>query len=550
MPLRHTPLVPADRLASPQSYRQLARSAADGRFREALEDLVGTETFDSLHRALAAEGAVSLTGLLPQGLFGEFRQTYDAEMRAKGSRGSLHSYLNVVSSAPLLRSPGLWETVAHPLLVVLVAHALGGPVKIVDLRAKDTYPVDVVARDNTLHLDNSPFMDEYKVVVTWTLGSVRGPSGQGLTYLPHTNRLFRQCFVAPDGSVWSDEDACIFPSRERVDEVLLAQAEFLDTPEPRVVHLTDLDMPCHRMFAASRLVHHRYRTSAGAPRSAVMASFHRTDDSDERLGATEAGSSPLQQFLAVGGSEEQFLDAVSQAMPGVEAALEQVSNASRLVVDPRQHLLTGQAFEAWYARQCAGVTLNNLRARRLENTAVRHESSAEQLVQRLQYDLQGPLNMPFFADMRETRRKRARIWLRELSPEAIREVVATACARSVNDVKLPLPTSPGGSIAELRSLLLDLHLLLPRLGTGIGSDGSADGLAVNSLPSFIGDLKVTASWLDDSDTDSLITATAFAALGSALCAQRFGLGADGEVIARRLLRNYMALVDETTEPVS
>ncbi|MEW2317248.1 hypothetical protein [Streptomyces bauhiniae] len=519
-------------------------------FREALADLVGRESFDSLRRALATEGAVSLTGLLPPGLFDEFRQTYDAEMRAKGSRGSLHSYLNIVSSAPLLESPGLWETVAHPLQVVLIAYALGGPVKIVDLRAKDTYPVDVVARDNTLHLDNSPFMDEYKVVVTWTLGSARGPSGQGLTYVPHTNRLFRQCFVAPDGSVWSDEDACIFPSRERVDEVLLAQAGFLDTPEPLVVHLTDLDLPCHTMFAASRLVHHRYRTSAGAPRSAVMASFHRTDDSDELLGATEAGSSSLQQFLAVGGSEEQFLAAVRQEMPGIEAALERVTNGSRLIVDPRQHLLTGQAFEAWYARQCAGVTLNNLRARRLENTAVRHESSVDQLVQRLQYDLQGPLNMPFFADMRETRRKRARIWLREMAPEAVQEVVKTAYARSMDGVRTALPASPGGSIAELRSLLLDLHLLLSRSGTGTGDAGSADGLAVDSLPSFIGDLKVTASWLDDSDTDSLITATAFAALGSALCAKWFGLGAEGEVIARRLLCDYRALVDETAETVS
>ncbi|MFJ8730697.1 hypothetical protein [Streptomyces bauhiniae] len=549
MPLRHTPLISVDRLASPQSYRQLARPAADGRFREALEDLVGRETFDSLRRALATEGAVSLTGLLPPGLFDEFRQTYDAQMRAKGSRGSLHSYLNIVSSAPLLGSPGLWETVAHPLLVVLIAHALGGPVKIVDLRAKDTYPVDVVARDNTLHLDNSPFMDEYKVVVTWTLGSARGPSGQGLTYLPHTNRLFRQCFVEPGGGVWSDEDACIFPSKERVDEVLLAQTRFLDTPEPLVVHLTDLDMPCHTMFAASRLVHHRYRTSAGAPRSAVMSSFHRTDDSDERLGATEAGSSPLQQFLGAGGSREQFLAAVRQEMPRIEAALERLSNGSHLIVDPRQHMLTGRAFAAWYARQCAGVTLNNLRARRLETTAVRQETSVEQLVQRLQYDLQGPLNMPFFADMRETRRKRARIWLREMSPGAVQDVVETACARSANGVG-PAPASSAGSIAELRSLLLDLHLLLSKPGTGIGNDGSADGLAITSLPSFVGDLKVTASWLDESDTDSLITATAFAALGSALCAKWYGLGAEGEVITSRLLRNYVALVDETTESVS
>ncbi|MFD3842121.1 hypothetical protein ACFWWC_38620 [Streptomyces sp. NPDC058642] len=553
MALRHTPLVPSDRLASPSSYRQLSRRTEDASFRATLDNLIGTQALGSLSRALAREGAVSTTGLLPADQFDDFRRTYDAEMRAGGSRGTLHSYLNIASSAALLRNPGLWDTVAHPLFAVLIAYALGGPIKIIDMRAKDTYPVDVVARDNTLHLDNSPFIDEYKVVVTWSLGSTKGPSGQGLTYLPRTNRVFRQCFVEADGSVWSDEDACIFPFESRVDEVLTAQAKFLEKPDPLVVHLTDLDAPCHTIFAASRLVHHRYRTSTGAARSAVMAAFHRTDDSEEQLGSNESSHTPLKQFLVAGGTQEQFLSAVHHEKPAIEAALDQISARPDFLVDPWRHRLTGKSFAEWYSRQCAGVTLNNLRTRKMSQNSAARTSPVSQLVQRLQYDLQGPLNMPFFADMREIRRKRARIWLREMSPEDIHEVIEAECIASPHAISPAEQEAANGSATALRSLLLDLGQLLAQLppaAEGRAMPGPADSWAVRSLPSFIRDLTVTASWLDEGDEDSLTTAMAFALLASALSSRWFSLGDEGHQITERLLRGYAALVNDTADPHS
>ncbi|MFG3657089.1 hypothetical protein [Streptomyces sp. NPDC047706] len=518
-----------------------------------LDNLIGTQALGPLSRALTDEGAVSTTGILSAVQFDDFRQTYDAEIQAGGSRGTLHSYLNIASSTPLLTNAGLWDAVAHPLFAVLIAHALGGPIKIIDMRAKDTYPVDVVARDNTLHLDNSPFIDEYKVVVTWSLGSTKGPSGQGLTYLPRTNRLFRQCFVEADGSVWSDEDACIFPFESRVNEVLAAQADFLQTPDPLVVHLTDLDAPCHTIFAASRLVHHRYRTSIGAARSAVMASFHRTDDSEEQLGSKEPGHTPLKRFLIAGGSQEQFLSAVRHEKPAIEAALDRISARPDLMVDPRRHALTGRAFTQWYSRQCAGVTLNNLRTRQMsQNTAVR-ASLVGRLVERLQYDLQGPLNMPFFADMRETRRKRARIWLREMSAEDIHEIIEAECMRSPHALSQAGQKAAHCSATALRGLLLNLGQLLSQspLAAEAGAvRGPTDAWAVRSLPSFIRDLTVTASWLEEGDRDSLTTATAFALLASALSSRRFSLGEEGHHISKRLLHGYAALVNDTVDTQS
>jgi hypothetical protein len=548
MVLRHTPLVHPDRLTSPESYRQLSRRGEDEQFRSTLERLIGDENFASLRRSLSSEGAVSVTGVLPSAQFELFRRTYDAEMKAKGSRGSLHGYLNVASSIPLLGSPSLWETVAHPLFVVVIAHALGGPVKLVDLRAKDTYPVDVVARDNTLHLDNSPFIDEYKVVVTWSLGSVKGPSGQGLTYLPRTNRLFRQCFVDSDGNVWSDEDACIFPSETRVDEALSAQALFLEEACPLVVDLTDLEAPCHTIFAASRLIHHRYRTSIGAGRSAVMASFHRTDDSPEQFTSQESCPSPLGQFIVTGGSREQFLTSVRHEMPRIARALNRMAEQPGFVVDPQHHTLAGRTLDEWYARQCEGVTLNKLRAQRMAQDLVQGTSAVERLVRRLQHDVQGPLNMPFFADMRETRRKRARIWLREMPPEGISEVVEMEWLRLRRNLTTEGPA--GSPIADLLACLRDLDRLLTKSQAPTDRtehSGSTVEEAIWSLPSFIKDLTITASWLAEDDTDSVITATAFAFLASSLSFRWFTLENTGKCITRRLFQLYLDLVHDVPD---
>ncbi|MFJ1763227.1 hypothetical protein ACIOD2_23140 [Amycolatopsis sp. NPDC088138] len=542
--------MPSDQLAAPRSYRQLARPGADEDFRTELAGLFPGESLTALSRTIAAEGAVSLTGLTPPTDFDRFRRVYDGEMQAKGSRGPLHSYLNITSSTPLMRSPGLWETIAHPLYVVVVAYALGGPVKIIDLRSKDTQPLDVVARDNTLHLDNSPFIDEYKVVATWTLGTVKGPSGQGLTYLPGTNKLFRNCFVEPDGSVWSDEDACIFPTGARVDEVLEAQAAILAEAEPTVVHLAGLDGPCSTIFSASRVVHHRYRTADGSPRSSLMATFHRVEDGGELLHSTESPFSPLHRFLLTGGSREAFMAAVAAEKDHIAAAMDRLAEQPDLVVDARRHSLKGAARDDWYARQHRGVTLNGLRSSRMAQHPGRTGATHDWLVQRLLHDLQGPLNMPFFSDLRETRRRRARIWIREMSPENVSKVVKTANLYSPRAGSAPDGPAIGTAVADLRSCLLDLGRLLskapmseaPLSGSGDEFPGSTDEVVNRSLSPFVGDLGITASWLDDTDPDSVLTATAFALLAAALAAGWFTLGDAGWRLAARLRRQYLVLV--------
>ncbi|MEU5550806.1 hypothetical protein ABZ738_13650 [Micromonospora sp. NPDC047793] len=555
MNTRHAPLVSVDELARPQAYRQLRRPEAAEAFRRDVEALVGqacrgeedgarlASAFVALGRDLAGEGALSFAGLLSTPRFAAARAAYDAEMGTRGSRGTLHNYLNASHSRRLLDDPHFRETFAHPLLVALVAHALGGPVGIVDLRAKDTLPLDVVARDNTLHIDNNPFMDEFKVIVTWTLGTERGPAGQGLTYLPRTNRLFRQCAVDADGDVSSDEDSCIFPSRARVDEALAAQARFFDDRQPRVVHLENLAAPCHTIFAASRVVHHRYRTSTGAPRSAIMASFHRVDDGTGRLGVPDLAGSDLDRFLLGGAAGPSFLDALGGEVARIVDALRLSLARPDLVVDTDRRLLTGAALRTWYDRQSAGVTLNRLREADL---AGEDEGSAdERLVRRMRYDLQGPLNMPLYADMREEVRKRARIVIREMAPEQILDCLTRLRTDWLRQgAPAPLPGSTDDTVAELCRCLGVLEAAMPRAarsGRVHPAWGPTDGRRVaDSLHRFVLDLERTARRVDD--PDSLVTAGAFGALAAALAGDLLVLDDDARQATARLFTLYAGLV--------
>ncbi|MFI7022550.1 hypothetical protein ACIBMZ_07505 [Micromonospora sp. NPDC049900] len=552
MSTRYAPLVSAAELARPQAYRQLRRPEVAEDFRRAVEALVGqacrgeadgvrlAEAFVAMSRDLAGEGALSFAGLLSAARFAAARTAYDAEMSTSGSRGTLHNYLNASHSRRLLDDPHFRETFAHPLLVALVAHALGGPVKIVDLRAKDTQPLDVVARDNTLHIDNNPFMDEFKVIVTWTLGTDRGPAGQGLTYLPRTNRLFRQCSVDAGGAASSDEDSCIFPSRARVDEALAAQARFFDDRQPRVVHLENLTAPCHTIFAASRVVHHRYRTSTGAPRSAIMASFHRVDDGTDQLGVPDLTGSDLDRFLLAGPAGSSFLEVLRGEVTRIVAALRLSLSRPGLVVDTDRRLLTGEALRTWYARQSAGVTLNRLREADLAGDGA--VSADERLVRRMRYDLQGPLNMPLYADMSEEVRKRARIVIREMAPEQIHDCLTRLRADWVRQ-GAPAPEDDD-AVTELCRCLGVLEAAMPQAapsGRVHPAWGPTDGRRVaDSLHRFVLDLERTARRVDD--PDSLVTAAAFGALGAALAADLLVLDDGARQVTARLYARYAALV--------
>lgn len=88
------------------------------------------------------------------------------------------------------------------------------------LEVKMQAPIQVLSQDNMLHIDNTPFNDEYKLILTWEKGVPSGPKGQNFVFLPGTHKGARQCMVTEGGSPWSSENASIFITPDSIERVL------------------------------------------------------------------------------------------------------------------------------------------------------------------------------------------------------------------------------------------------------------------------------------------------------------------------------------------
>ena len=91
--------------------------------------------------------------------------------------------------------------------------------RITDIRGKDTQPISVNAQDNMLHIDNTPFTEEYKILVGWENGIPRALLGQNFTYLPGTHKGNRHIRLDEFDHPWSTENESIFLTNEIVDDI-------------------------------------------------------------------------------------------------------------------------------------------------------------------------------------------------------------------------------------------------------------------------------------------------------------------------------------------
>jgi hypothetical protein len=161
--------------------------------------------------------------LINRRAFARLVHEYDLIMESNGSRSLLHSYVNLRSHPEFLGNADFSGAFIHPLLIALMAGRIGGPVRMVDARGNDAEPLSVKAQDNMLHIDNTPFKDEYKVLVTWEKGAATGPRGQNFVYLPGTQLGFRNSFEGADGHAWSTENGSIFVTPQNVDQLFSFQ---------------------------------------------------------------------------------------------------------------------------------------------------------------------------------------------------------------------------------------------------------------------------------------------------------------------------------------
>ncbi|MFB9243318.1 hypothetical protein IV454_13500 [Massilia antarctica] len=289
----HPELVEAGKIRKQSAYKRFQNLDAKDRYRdELMSKLVASWTathgaqaaqtarlmFIRLASELKKNGAVIFGSLVNSTEFRKLVDEYTRVLHQQGSQSLIHSYMNLGHNPEFLSNPDINGAFLHPLLVAMISYQMGGPVRIVDARGKDAEPISVLALDNMLHIDNTPFNEEYKIILTWERGTTAGPKGQNFVFIPGSQHGARNCFVNEQGAAWSSENASIFITEDKIQQAFDVQFAEFGSASPVVVEAAHPDKPLTSVFAAGAIVHHRYRTEVGEPRSCLILAFHRADD--------------------------------------------------------------------------------------------------------------------------------------------------------------------------------------------------------------------------------------------------------------------------------
>lgn len=443
-PIKHRPIVPEivtkDKVRVPQAYRRFQRLSERESFCNDLDAALlrrWSRTFSSteaknalkmfqfLSGTLRETGALIIGNLVRREYFGEFVRTYDSLIRDYGSVAPIHTYVDL-RDHPAFIGGTVNGALMHPLAVALIARRIGEPVRVVDARCKDTLAMRTRAKDNMLHIDDTPFNDEFKILLSWDRGTASGPKGQNLVFLPGTNRGTRNCHGSDDHGAWLTENGSVFNTYESVDRLFDFQKRMLGNSTVRVVRVADDSRPLTTIFEAGSLVHHRYRTSDGPARSSVTVAFHSSlanpgqfvpprhlstmSDLDRRLlGYQDESTSP------------GFLLALLESSTEIGSMLIELidSNAEAVVIDQESLELSPEDLRRWHNTVLEAPEVEEVRLKSL-STVVGREFTVPQLLAALSqsimmHDKHGALDLMLYSDNREQIRKLARNRIRELS---------------------------------------------------------------------------------------------------------------------------------------
>lgn len=307
--------------------------------------------FLKLANLIEAEGWALFGGLIGVSKFEKLIEDYETIQKCSGSR----SFLHFANDPQFIENSEYNDTFVHPLLVALIVYRMGGALRIIDTRGKDTGPVFANAQDNMLHIDNSPFHNEYKVLVVWKHDEAKGPSGQNFTFLPGTHRGNRGISFYQSGVPFSTERENLFGSHEAIDG-LFAFQEKATGQSPTVIEVEYPAQPLFILFAAGALVHHRYRTEYGDPWSCMSAAFHLASDTPGALIKKQRDDNlptTLVDFL-IRDQRPNWLDATFLALLSatanrVESKIAELFSPSSMakLIDTTSMVLSDEQLQAW-----------------------------------------------------------------------------------------------------------------------------------------------------------------------------------------------------------
>ena len=415
---------------------------------------------------LKTQGMAAFTDVISKRQFQKLDAEYAEIMERFASSCLLHDYVNLRNLPAFLVNSETNLPFLHPLFIALISYLIGAPVRIVDARAKDAGPISAQAQDNMLHIDDVPFRDEYKVFVCWQKGTCDGPAGQNFVYLPGTNQLARDCYVTAEGVAYSTENGSVFVTEESVARLFKAQQMVLRSHEPVAIEVSNR-RPTTIVFQAGALVHQRYRTMDGNPRSAIFVAFqaveaantysttpHRVEGATELtrfvLGYLEAAHSD--RFLEVLKLEGER---IAQAIQRINRSTDQDSETPIGLVEELLPMAS-QDFARWKTTLTGAPKIEELKLRQIPSDA--YDDQITQMPALMAFDKHGQLDLRLYEDGREKIRKWARNRIREMHTSHLRERLTRWISECTN-LELADALSPEelAEIAEEMSQWIDSH---------------------------------------------------------------------------------------------
>ena len=300
----------------------------------------------------------------------------------------------------------------------------------VGARLKDAKPISVMAQDNMLHIDNSPFADEYKIILAWEKNKASGPKGQNFVFIPGTHKGLRKSLQrVEDSCIWSTENASIFNRKESLEKMFDFQKQTLPDLSPMVVEVCHYEKPLTVAFAAGSLVHHRYRTDNGWPRSCIILAFRRAADnqgqfiSDEFLKEILLDQGSLNSFLLGNHgkeSESLFIRTLTNEALSIGSLLNKLMSCSEdtILVDPLAIQLTRESLEKWKSDVVNAPRVEQLKSEKLVfplGKIINQEEIFALIIEMMSFDKHGQMDLILYSDNHEEIRKCIRNQIREMN---------------------------------------------------------------------------------------------------------------------------------------
>jgi hypothetical protein len=385
-------------------------------FRQKLGAMLGPD-FLELVNDIQTDGVGLLCHFLPDKIFENLVIHYDCAMGKYASQTQIeHWFLSLKNTPDFLLNNSFNDNFFHPLLIAIIAYLMGGSIHIVDTRAKDTGPAQTLVRDNGPHRDDSPYGNEWKINISWTKSTCRGPQSQPFLAVTGYQDLER---------VQASEHGANFKNSAEIKRNYFGHPAKLN--QDFYVMLAKDAHPITTIFHASHLLHQRYRhaveTVAGedADRSCCILAFHRINKNSKPYldCAQQLFNSPLLESVLQcdpkRDTDDYFLHQICQAKEAINIKIKDIK-ARQVYVPARNKALSEAKVHEWLARLDAVPSYEQTKPRLTQNLLQLNVSQDEfitSILRIMDVDKHYDLDCPIYPDRRELIRKQLRNQIRE-----------------------------------------------------------------------------------------------------------------------------------------